>query len=152
MGCICFLLHLLHCYTGLFLGEAGLNLPCIYESSPKPFSFLWFIGEEAKVPPVHPSRPEGGQRASAPDGLVLRQAPPAAAALPAATDPQSATAALQLPHHSTRPSQVSTHNDPVCVWCGSENHCLLCQRLQLPTVHLHCTACRKVFYALPASL
>lgn len=67
-------------------------------------------GEEAQVSPVHPSRPESRQGASTADGLVLRQATPAAAAVPAAADPQSATAALQLPHHPACPSQVSTNS------------------------------------------
>lgn len=79
----------------------------------KPFGLLC-VGEEAEVPPVHPSRPEGRQRAPAPDGLVLREAPPSAAALFAAADPQPATAALQLPHHPARPSQVSVKHDCVC--------------------------------------
>lgn len=71
-------------------------------------------GEEVEVPPVHPSRPESRQRASSPDGLVLREAPPTAAALPAAADPQPATAALQLPHHPACPSQVSVKHDRAC--------------------------------------
>ena len=62
-------------------------------------------GEEAEVPPVHPARSEGGEEWAA-HGLQLRPAAPAAAALPAAADPQPAAAALQLPDHPARATQV----------------------------------------------
>ena len=64
-------------------------------------------GEEAQIPPVHPPGPEGGEVASA-HGLCLRPAAPAAAALPAAADPQPAAAApLQLPRAARSSAQVS---------------------------------------------
>ena len=64
-------------------------------------------GEEAQVPPVHPPGPEGGEVPSA-HGLCLRPAAPAAAALPAAADPQPAAAApLQLPRAARSSTQVS---------------------------------------------
>lgn len=63
-------------------------------------------GEEAEVPPVHPARSEGGEERAA-HGLQLRPAAPAAAALPAAADPQpAAAAALQLPDHPACATQV----------------------------------------------
>lgn len=65
-------------------------------------------GEEAQVPPVHPPGPKAGQGGTR-HGLLLRQDPAAATALPAATDPQPAAAAataLQLPGHPACPSQV----------------------------------------------
>lgn len=89
--------------------------------------FFLIVGEEAQIPPVHPPWPEGRQRAPAPDGLFLREAPPAAAALLTAADSQSAAAALQLPHHPSCPSKVSHLSV-----CGSGRevritafHCLL---------------------------
>ena len=64
-------------------------------------------GEEAQIPPVHPPGPEGGEVPSA-HGLRLRPAAAAAAALPAAADPQPAAAApLQLPRAARSATQVS---------------------------------------------
>ena len=63
-------------------------------------------GEEAEVPPVHPARSEGREE-RATHGLQLRPAASAAAALPAAADPEpAAAAALQLPDHPARAAQV----------------------------------------------
>ena len=78
-------------------------------------------GEEAEVPPVHSTRSEGGEEWAA-DGLQLRPAAPAAAALPAAADPEPAAAALQLPDHPARAAQVRfvTGFTVVCTsspWC-----------------------------------
>lgn len=90
-------------------------------------------GEEAQIPPVHPSRPEGGQRASTPDGLVLRQTPSTTTALSAAADPQPATAALQLPHHSARPSKVSINHESVTSVCVC-----LCACVHGWTIYIYC--------------
>lgn len=62
-------------------------------------------GEEVEVPPVHSTRSERWEE-RATDGLQLRPPAPAAAAVPAATDPEPAAAALQLPDHPARATQV----------------------------------------------
>lgn len=62
-------------------------------------------GKEAQVPPVHSTRSERGEERAA-DGLQLRPAAPAAAAVPAAPDPEPAAAALQLPDHPAGATQV----------------------------------------------
>lgn len=55
--------------------------------------------EEAQVPPVHPTRPEGRKISTSTNGLRLRTAPSTTATLPAAADPQPAetSAALIFP-------------------------------------------------------
>ena len=72
-------------------------------------------GEEAQIPPVHPPGPEGGEVASA-HGLCLRPAAPAAAALPAAADPEPAAPALQLPDHPACATQVRLRKLGL-LWC-----------------------------------
>lgn len=72
-------------------------------------------GEEAQIPPVHPPGPEGGEVPSA-HGLCLRPAAPAAAALPAAADPEPAAAALQLPDHPACATQVRLRKLGL-LWC-----------------------------------
>ena len=83
-------------------------------------------GEEAQVPPVHSSGPEGREVSSA-HGLGLRPTPPAAAALPAAADPQPAEARS---HTSTvaAVSAARTHTTDAGPGPGSA----AAARLQLP--------------------
>lgn len=65
-------------------------------------------GQKAEVPSVRPSWPERSEGASSSPGLILCQNRPAAAALPAAPDHQSAEA--ELPHHPACTGQVIIHH------------------------------------------
>lgn len=62
-------------------------------------------GKEAEVPPVHSTRPERWEERAA-AGFQLCPPAPAAAAVPATTDPEPTAAALQLPDHPACATQV----------------------------------------------